>query len=466
MKGPLRRAPYVSVGVALFGLKLTLDASVARAFSRPFSPLFYVSPMDAPLFRPSEDLPYWLTMWGLALPFLFVGVLLTLRRLRDAGLPAWMASFFFVPFANLLFFVAAASAPSRTAVPDEPVPGQPRYRAAAVDTHLDPPARSVTSSVFLAGLLGSVIGLGAVGISVGLLRAYGAGLMLGAPVLSGFATSTLFVKLHPSRTFLGGAALATAVSFVISFGVVIGFALEGLGCLAMALPLIVPVVFFGSYVGYTLAKERVGRGYALACAPFVLLPVILGAEHAGPQPEPRVEAVVSEVVVDAPPEVVWKRVIAFPPLPAPHVGLDDLLHSSRVAVPLRATIDGEGVGAVRRCEFTTGTFVEPIVVWDPGHELSFGVTSQPDPMRELTLWDNVRPPHLDGYLQTTRGQFLLEPLAGGKTRLTGRTWYRVRMQPEGYFRLWADAIIHAIHLRVLRHVAGLAERDARAAAQG
>jgi hypothetical protein len=34
------------------------------------------------------------------------------------------------------------------------------------------------------------------------------------------------------------------------------------------------------------------------------------------------------------------------------------------------------------------------------------------------------------------------------------------MAPVPYWRLWGDAIIHAIHLRVLRHVAALAEADA------
>jgi hypothetical protein len=36
-----------------------------------------------------------------------------------------------------------------------------------------------------------------------------------------------------------------------------------------------------------------------------------------------------------------------------------------VAYPLRARIEGEGVGAVRHCEFTTGAFVEPITAWEP-----------------------------------------------------------------------------------------------------
>jgi hypothetical protein len=36
------------------------------------------------------------------------------------------------------------------------------------------------------------------------------------------------------------------------------------------------------------------------------------------------------------------------------------------------------------------------------------------------------------------------------------------MAPEPYWRLWSDAMIHAIHLRVLEHVARLSEADVRA----
>ena len=65
------------------------------------------------------------------------------------------------------------------------------------------------------------------------------------------------------------------------------------------------------------------------------------------------------VEIDAPPEAVWPNVVAFSALRAAGVALP-----LGIAYPLRATISGRGVGAVRRCEFSTGAFVEPITVWD------------------------------------------------------------------------------------------------------
>jgi hypothetical protein len=149
-------------------------------------------------------------------------------------------------------------------------------------------------------------------------------------------------------------------------------------------------------------------------------------------------------------------VVAFSELPPPR----ELLFRAGVAYPMRATIEGAGPGATRRCEFSTGSFVEPITRWEPPRRLSFDVAAQPDPLRELSPYGSIRAPHLDGFFVATAGEFRLVPLPGGGTRLEGSTWYRLDIHPVPYWRLFADAIVHRIHLRVLDHVRTLAERSA------
>jgi hypothetical protein len=185
------------------------------------------------------------------------------------------------------------------------------------------------------------------------------------------------------------------------------------------------------------------------------LPLLIGLEGVTPR-RPPVTAVRTSVVVDAPPPVVWRHVISFPKLAPPR----EALFRAGVAYPIRARIVGHGVGAVRYCVFSTGAFVEPITVWDAPHVLRFDVTAQPRPMRELSPWGDIRPPHLDHFLVARRGEFRLEPLGDGRTLLEGTTWYSNRMWPTRYWQLWSDALIHRIHLRVLRHISRLSERDA------
>lgn len=128
-----------------------------------------------------------------------------------------------------------------------------------------------------------------------------------------------------------------------------------------------------------------------------------------------------------------------------------------VATSIRARIVGEGVGAVRHCEFTTGAFVEPITAWEPPHRLAFDVASQPPPMHEWSPYRHVHPPHLDGYLRSRRGEFRMIDLGDGRTRLEGSTWYTLDLAPAGYWALWSDGLIHGIHDRVLTHVKALSE---------
>ncbi len=51
----------------------------------------------------------------------------------------------------------------------------------------------------------------------------------------------------------------------------------------------------------------------------------------------------------------------------------------------------------------------------------------------------------------------MEALPGNRTRLVGITHYEHSMWPAAYWKLWSDTIIHAIHIRVLRHVQRLSE---------
>jgi hypothetical protein len=157
--------------------------------------------------------------------------------------------------------------------------------------------------------------------------------------------------------------------------------------------------------------------------------------------------------VAASPEAVWKNVIAFPPLAKPN----EWVFRAGISYPMRAEIRGEGVGAVRYCVFSTGSFVEPITRWEPGRRLSFDVSSQPRPMTEWSPYGAITPAHLDGWFESKRGEFRLVSLPNGHTRLEGSTWYVMRLQPAAYWSLFGDAFIHQIHQRVLEHIRQNAE---------
>ncbi len=201
-----------------------------------------------------------------------------------------------------------------------------------------------------------------------------------------------------------------------------------------------------------------GRGTRVSPAALLVViliaPAIMGAEAVIPREIPTY-MVRSEIIVNAPPATVWRHVVAFPDLPAP----TELTFLAGIAYPLRAHIDGRGVGAIRYCEFSTGDFVEPITDWEPGKRLAFRVARNAQPMREWSPYPGLEPAHLHGYLVSKHGEFDLQALPGGRTRLIGITWYQHHLWPASYWAVYSDAIIHQIHLRVLNHVKQLSEAD-------
>jgi hypothetical protein len=81
-------------------------------------------------------------------------------------------------------------------------------------------------------------------------------------------------------------------------------------------------------------------------------------------------------------------------------------------------------------------------------------------MEESSPYGHIHTRHIDGrYFQAQDAEFVLTRLPNGHTLLSGTSRYRNRMWPVAYWRLWSDAIVHQIHLRVFRHVKHLAEEE-------
>jgi len=259
------------------------------------------------------------------------------------------------------------------------------------------------------------------------------------------ALGALAAYVVDAKTAWGGIKAGIGAN-VLGNLVFLGMGVEGLICIAMALPACILMGAVGGYLGYSLRGASRGRTSALLLIPFGTLGWDTTAQ-------PEVFEVRTAVEIAAEPEKIWKHVVPFSELPNP----TEWYFRGGVAYPMRARIEGTGKGAVRYCEFSTGPFVEPIETWDEPNLLQFRVTANPPPMHEWSPYHEVLPKHLHGYLVSRKGQFRLTRLPGGRTRLEGTTWYQHGLWPAQYWRLWSDGIIHRIHLRVLSHIRDLSE---------
>lgn len=287
-------------------------------------------------------------------------------------------------------------------------------------------------------------------LATNIFRDYTYGLFIWLPFVLG-ATSTLIYGFNNTtqRNKLFNVSLLTLIVFCLGL---LTFAWEGIICLLMAFPIGLFFTWFGHWVAYKIIKNKTANGTAIIVLLFISVPSFMAFENSKPYKN-ELRSVTTSVEIKAMPEKVWKDVIAFPQLKDP----TEFIFKTGIAYPINATINGQGVGSVRHCNFSTGSFVEPITVWDEPKLLKFSVVEQPEPMKEISFYD-IHPNHLRGYWVSKQGQFKLTQLPNGHTLLEGTTWYINKINPGVYWTVWSDYIVHKIHERVLEHIKAQAEK--------
>lgn len=435
---PVDRRSYVASGFLLMALKYVIEAVlIGVATQKLWLPHLFLVPIASMRadWIGGDAVPLLVALGLLSLPFLYVGLSMSVRRASDAGASPFLGTLFVVPFLNYALILYLSLVPSSPAPQVE--------------------ARSRESSAnVLTATIGAVVGATVFGLVCTVIAQFeslgklGGALFFVTPIAMG-----VFAGYLPNaRRDLGAwrtIVLAASTAFTTATALLL-FGIEGMICIVMAFPIGLVAIVVGALIGRQLALASArpsGLAFALG------IPLLAAFPPLAPTTE--THHVYTTIEVDAPPEVVFEQVVAFPPIEGPR----PWYFRTGIAVPLRARIEGRGVGAVRHCEFTTGSFVEPITAWEPGRRLAFDVTSSPPPMEEWSPY-RIHPRHLDSTMRSRRGEFLLSPLPGGRTRLVGHTEYELGLAPDVYFAPMSDALLHLIHERVLEHVAAGAERIA------
>ncbi len=411
---------------------------------RVWTPVSYLAPsliLRQQAIGHDGPMPLYAALGIITLPFLWIGMSMSVRRAADAGLSPWFGITFIVPIINYVAMAVLACLPTTART------------AAWNDESAPPPSVQMDAGAkraILAVLVSVVEALGMTALAVYGLGSYGAVLFLVTPCLIGATAARIYNTPQPRPL---GATLVVAIFGILAAGgSILLVGIEGLLCLAMAFPIAAALAVLGALVAWAISARSLA-GPAPAALVLVLLPGAAGVEAMVVKPELR--AVTTSVEIDAPPDAVWPNVIGFSELPAP----PEWFFKLGIAYPQRARIDGSGVGAVRHCEFSTGPFVEPVTVWDPPHRLAFDVRAEPPSMQEWSPYAHVNAPHLEGYMVSKQGEFRLTALPNQRTRVEGTTYYTLAIFPESYWVTYSDALLHAIHGRVLSHIKNLSERN-------
>ena len=447
--GRLARLPYALL--SLFLLAVVYAPAVAIGFEDDdysFSMIFsIISPLRAWLYAAwqMESLPaaaiLQLAFLAVLVMLFWLLVALAFRRTADARLDPWIAAFVMAPVIQVPVILCLCVVPTRLGDPDE-APPLPR-RAEQIFVW-----RSIAAGV----VAGGALTLAAVALGALVFGSYGYGMFVLSPFIIGAVTAYIGNRSQD----LGAQRTLQIVLAALGVGGValVATALEGIVCIVIAAPLAILLAWLGGLLGRTIANAAQGRRsntvYALA-----LIPLMFSTENLLPAETDF--ATVQRIEVAAPPDRVWQALIRMDRID----GELALPFRLGVAYPIRGVIDGAGVGAIRRGEFSTGTALERVTAWEPGRKLAFVVATDVPAMRELSPYEHVHAPHIEGYFRTGETSFVLNEMPDGHTEIVERTAHTLRLDPILYWLPLARWVVAENNARVLASLKHRAERAPR-----
>lgn len=434
-EGRLRRWPYVLMTAAVFLGQYVVALPFALLAEPPqLGWHFLLMPLHA-VARGSQ------ASNATLVAFLVVGLLvawalaaLAFRRANDADQSGMLAAFALTPLTQIPVFIYLALAPTSEA-PAKP-PDYGRF------------TRPEWQSAVRGILIGMALTVAAVALSTLVFGAYGAGLFIVVPFVVGAVTA---FNVN-DRGDIGGKRTTKLVLAATALGALalMLFAIEGAICIVMAAPLGLLLAYLGGLVGRLVATHEGPRpGQTLASV--AVLPLVFAAETLVPSSTPF--EVTETIAVEAAPAKVWATLLNLDMSSAP-LGLPYRLG---LAHPKRGWVVGEGVGAIRYGEFSTGTAIERVTEWVPNELITFVVEKDVPAMRELSPYVHVHAPHAVDYFKTGSASFALKPRAGGGTDIVLRTQHTLRLEPMFYWVPLARMVVRGNNQRVLGHVKRQAE---------
>jgi hypothetical protein len=235
------------------------------------------------------------------------------------------------------------------------------------------------------------------------------------------------------------------------------FRVEGLICMIFFLPgaLICSVV--GGVLGGVFARllrVRKGTIVCVAVLPFLLAPI-----ETVINPPVQTREVNTQILIDAPASVVWRNIERVAPISRSEFA-DTWAQRIGFPRPIEATLSYEGIGGVRHASFERGLmFIETVNAWEPEKRLAFTIRADTEKIPATTLDEHVT---IGGrYFDVLDGEYRLETLRDGKTRLYLRSRQRLSTDFNAYAGLWTDAVMRTLQNSILGVIRARCENEAR-----
>lgn len=304
----------------------------------------------------------------------------------------------------------------------------------------------------LSAIITGIVAIVSTAFSVFVLGDYGTSLFALTPLALGALAAFLRGADSPA-TFADCLSSALTATWLAMIGLLV-LALEGIICIAMAFPLTIGMVMVGAALGYGLQRARWHRGAVTTCL-VLISPLSMIGENAMERMPLPVE-VVTEQHVPVSSEQLWS-VMTTPT----QLGLSStMLGKIGLTVPEHIELKADGSQRMLECQTSNGDIRLDVLEYAEGKKLAFRPSSNVAPMKELTPYEEIEAPHLNGYFEVELGAIEIEPQGDG-TLVRATTRLRHRIWPATYWELFTYPIFDTMHSEVIAALADAAQRGQR-----
>ncbi|MBU1189161.1 MAG: hypothetical protein KKC01_09030 [Gammaproteobacteria bacterium] len=226
----------------------------------------------------------------------------------------------------------------------------------------------------------------------------------------------------------------------------LSFAWETIICIAMILPLYLPLASMGGIIGANVRLNHCDKTKFGVLSCFSLLPLLVAPIESPIQSPTIRHAVEDAVVIDAPIDQVWNSLANIEDIQASELRWN-LSHALGLPRPVAARTKNFAVGAVRELYWEKGVhFQELITRIEENRLLAYEVLVDEDSMQIAELDTHITVG--DQYFDVESGCYRLQSM-NGKTQLSLTTTYRMTSKVNWYGRLWANYVLDDFHKSVL-----------------
>lgn len=279
------------------------------------------------------------------------------------------------------------------------------------------------------------------------------GFLFGVPIAIG-VIGVLMLREEKDEGWISWLMVPLGISILtMAAAALLGW--EGMICIIIWSPLFVALAVFSGLVTGALRRAiRSTRSRQLqvmavaAVLPFVLTP----AEHLWTAPK-SLETVENRIEIAASAAVVWEQIREVPAI-SPEELPPSVMHRIGFPRPIAATLEGEGVGAVRHATFEGGIlFVEEVTEWESERVLAFSIHPEHVPPETFDRHVAVGGPYFD----VLDGRYEVEALGPQRTLLHLSSTHRLETRFNSYTRLWTRLFMSRIQDNILQVVAERSE---------